>query len=174
MLRKYILNLYSKIFFNQLDNHVKLMFRKLETYSRKLITLELHLQFNIIFIYIDFVRQAHGFDYELYWFLQISRFIFNKTEKIARTLPTIKSNSISFLSIKLFLKVNNKNITKMKQWILIRTDIIAILLTPGVCSVFRVALVPLLASALFTVFFLTPRKINFSLLNKHLLTQFST
>ena len=34
--------------FNHLDNHEKLMFRKLETYSRKLITLELHLQFNII------------------------------------------------------------------------------------------------------------------------------
>ena len=50
MLRKYILNLYSKTVFNNLDNHEKLMFRKLETYSRKLITLELHLQFNNIYI----------------------------------------------------------------------------------------------------------------------------
>ena len=53
MISKYILNLYSKIVLNRIDNHVKLMFRKLKTCSRKLITLELHLQFNIyIYIYI--------------------------------------------------------------------------------------------------------------------------
>ena len=52
VLCNYILNLYSKIVFNHLDNHEKLMFKKLETHSRKLITLELHLQFNIINIYM--------------------------------------------------------------------------------------------------------------------------
>ena len=55
MLRKYILNLYSKIVFTHLVNNEKLMFRKLETYSRKLITLELHLQFNIIYVYIYYI-----------------------------------------------------------------------------------------------------------------------
>ena len=42
MLHKYILNLYSKTDFNLLDNHEKLMFRKLETYSRKLIKFKFH------------------------------------------------------------------------------------------------------------------------------------
>ena len=60
MIRKYILNLYSKIVFNHLDNHVKLMFRKLETCWRKLITLELHLQFNI-YIYMVYAYTVYAY-----------------------------------------------------------------------------------------------------------------
>ena len=56
MQEKYILILYSRTVFNGLSDNNKINFRKLEVNSKKLISTELHLQFNLIYIIIYIFR----------------------------------------------------------------------------------------------------------------------
>ena len=49
---KFVIFWYSKIVFNTLNNSTKLIFRKLETETRKLTAEKLHQKFNEIYIYI--------------------------------------------------------------------------------------------------------------------------
>ena len=49
---KFVIYWYSKIVFNTLNNSAKLIFRKLETDTRKLTAEKLHQKFNEIYIYI--------------------------------------------------------------------------------------------------------------------------
>ena len=49
---KFVIYWYSKIVFNTLNNSAKLIFRKLETETRKLTAEKLHQKFNEIYIYI--------------------------------------------------------------------------------------------------------------------------
>ena len=49
---KFLIYWYSKIVFNILNNSPKLIFRKLETETRKLTAENLHQKFNEIYIYM--------------------------------------------------------------------------------------------------------------------------